>query len=117
VLGFIALYVAMWVLIGVALFAFAAALHPVDVEDLPYIAASYSVGFGIAVITFIVPAGLGTREALLAAALDVVVPTSVAIAIAVAFRLFQTAVELLYVAAVTAAGRSKAAPRSPASTR
>lgn len=115
VLLFVAIYVAMWLLIGVALFAFAAALHPVDLEDLPYIAASYSVTFAVAVITFVIPAGLGTREALLAAALDVSVATNVAIAIAVAFRLFQTAIELLYVALVTALAR--AAPRSPASTR
>ena len=115
VLLFVAIYVAMWLLIGVALFAFAAALHPVDVEDLPYIAASYSVTFAAAVITFAIPAGLGTREALLAAALDVVTATNVAIAIAVAFRLFQTAVELLWVAAASV--RARAAPRSPASTR
>lgn len=108
VLLFVAIYVAMWLLIGVALFAFAAALHPVDVADMPYIAASYSVTFAAAVITFVIPAGLGTREALLAASLDVVVATNVAIAIAVAFRLFQTAVELLWVAAVTAlAARSR----------
>ena len=112
---FVVIYMAVWLLIGVALFAFAAAVHPVDVEDLPYLAASYSVTFALAVVTFVIPAGLGTREALLAATLGGVVPTSVAIAIAVAFRLFQTAVELLYVGTMVLIAR--AARRSPASTR
>lgn len=115
VLAFIGLYIVMWLLVGVGLFAFAAALHPAEVADLPYIAASYSVTFAVAVVAFVVPAGLGTREAVLAAALDVVLPGSVAIAIAVAFRLFQTAVELLWVGAVVAIAR--AGRRSQASMR
>lgn len=113
VLLFVAIYVAMWLLIGIALYAFAAALHPLDVADLPYVAASYSLSFGVAVITFVIPAGLGTREALLTAVLDVVVDTNVAIAIAVAFRLFQTSVELLFVGAVTVLARAGSRSRAP----
>lgn len=120
VLGFVAVYVVLWLLVGLALFAFAAALHPVGVGDLPYVAASYSVGFGVAVLTFVVPAGLGTRDATIAAALDVVLPTSVAVAIAVAFRIFQTLSELVYLGVATLAARragARAERRSPASTR
>ena len=117
VLLFVVLYMAMWLLIGATLFAFASAVHPMDADDLPYIAASYSVTFALAVVTFVIPAGLGTREALLAATLDVVIPASVAIAIAVAFRLFQTALELLYVGAMVLLARARGAPRSQASTR
>lgn len=101
VLRFVFLIALLWGTIGSGLFAFAAALHPLEVGDLPFVAASYAVGFCVAVITFIVPAGIGSRDAALAAGLDVVVPGSVAIAIAVAFRIFQTAVELLWVGAVT----------------
>ncbi|MEX2193795.1 MAG: lysylphosphatidylglycerol synthase domain-containing protein [Thermoleophilaceae bacterium] len=121
VLGFVLVYVMLWLLVGVSLFAFAAALHPVGVEDLPYVAASYSVGFCVAVLTFVVPAGLGTRDATIAAALDVVLPGSVAIAIAVAFRIFQTLAELVYLGVATLIGRRgappTAGPRSPASSR
>lgn len=101
VLRFVFLISLLWSTIGFGLFAFAAALHPLDIGDLPFVAASYAVGFCIAVVTFLVPAGLGSRDAALAAGLNVVVPTSVAIAIAVAFRIFQTAVELLWVGGVT----------------
>lgn len=101
VLLFVLLISLLWSMIGFGLYAFAAALHPLDLADLPFVAASYAVGFCVAVLTFIVPAGLGSRDAALAAGLDVVVPGSVAIAIAVAFRIFQTSVELLWVGAVT----------------
>ena len=98
-------YGACWVLIGLGLYAFAAALHPVDLSDLPYVAASYPVAFCVAVLTFIVPSGIGTRDAALATAMTAVVAGTVATAIAVAFRIFQTLVELLYVATVVALGR------------
>ena len=70
-------------------------LTRVDTADLPYIAASYPVAFCVAVLTFIVPSGIGTRDAALAAAMAAVLPGAVATAIAVALRIFQTALELL----------------------
>ena len=108
-------YVACWATIGVALYAFAAALHPVDLSDLPYIASSYPVAFCVAVVTFIVPGGIGTRDAALATAMAVVLAGTVATAIAVAFRILQTLVELLYVGSVLALARHarRAAPADP----
>jgi hypothetical protein len=85
--------------------AFAAALHPLEASDLPYVAAAYPVAFCVAVLTFIVPSGLGTRDAALAVAMTAVLASTVATAIAVAFRIFQTAIELLYIASVAALGR------------
>lgn len=98
-------YLVCWATIGLGLFAFAAALHPVSLSDLPYIASSYPVAFCVAVLTFIVPSGIGTRDAALAASMAVVLPGAVATAIAVAFRILQTLVELLYVAVVVALDR------------
>jgi hypothetical protein len=93
-------YLACWATMGLGLYAFAAALHPVDLSDLPYIASSYPVAFCVAVLTFVVPGGLGTRDAALATAMAVVLAGTVATAIAVAFRILQTLVELLYVGVV-----------------
>lgn len=105
VLGFALMYVGCWAAIGVGVYSFAAALHPVDAGDLPYIAAAYPVAFCVAVLTFIVPSGLGTRDAALAVGISAVLAGTVATAIAVGFRLFQTAVELIYVG--TVAGLAK----------
>lgn len=107
VLVLLVAYALIWSVLGAGLFAFTAALHPVDAADLPRIGASVAVGFCVALVTFIVPAGLGTRDATIAVALDVVLPGRVAIAIAVAFRILQTAVELLYVGVVTAVAKRR----------
>jgi hypothetical protein len=94
-------YVGCWAAIGTGVFAFASALTSLDAADFPYVAAAYPVAFCVAVLTFIVPSGLGTRDAALAIALQAVMGSTVATAIAVAFRIFQTVIELLYVGLVT----------------
>lgn len=107
VLGFAGLYLVAWALIGLGLFAFAAALHPFDLADLPYVAASYPVAFCVAVLTFVVPSGLGTRDAALATAIAAVAPATVATAVAVAFRILQTGIELVYVAVVVGVAKRR----------
>jgi uncharacterized membrane protein YbhN (UPF0104 family) len=86
--------------VGSAVSAFGSALTPLDASDYPYVAAAYPVAFCVAVLTFIVPSGLGTRDAALAIALKAVVGSTVATAIAVAFRIFQTVIELAFVGLV-----------------
>ena len=98
-------YLVGWVAMGVGVVGFAASVHPLDLEDVAYAAAAYPVAFCVAVATFVVPGGLGTRDAALAVSLAAVLPGAVATAIAVGFRIFQTVIELLFVAAVTALGR------------
>jgi hypothetical protein len=105
ILEFALMYVGCWALIGLGVYGFASALQPLDASDLPYVATSYPVAYCVAVLTFIVPSGLGTRDAALATALSAVVAGAVATAIAVAFRIFQTLVELVYVGAVAGLGR------------
>jgi len=100
-------YLVGWAAMGLGVVGFAAALHPLDLEDVAYAAAAYPVAFCAAVVTFVVPGGLGTRDAALAISLAAVLPGAVATAIAVGFRIFQTAIELLYVAAVTTLGRAR----------
>jgi hypothetical protein len=119
VLGLALCYAACWAAIGSGLYAFASALTPLDAADYPYVAAAYPVAFCVAVLTFVVPSGLGTRDAALAIALKAVMASTVATAIAVAFRIFQTVIELVYVGAVTLMGRrgqpSGATPPPPSS--
>jgi uncharacterized membrane protein YbhN (UPF0104 family) len=100
-------FLAAWVAMGVGVVGFAAALHPLDAEDLAYTAAAYPVAFCAAVVTFVAPGGLGTRDAALAVSLAAVLPGAVATAIAVGFRIFQTVIELLWVAAAAALARSR----------
>jgi uncharacterized membrane protein YbhN (UPF0104 family) len=105
VLKFSLLYIGCWAVIGVGVYAFAKALQPLPASDFPYVAAAYPVAFCVAVLTFVVPSGLGTRDAALAVAIAAVLDETVATAIAVAFRIFQTAIELGYVGLVVLLGR------------
>src|SRR5439155_11832399 len=99
-------YLVGWLLAGTGLFLFALGLHDVPASKLPTIAAAYPVAFGASVLTFVIPSGLGTRDAILATALKRALHAlTLATAIAVAFRIFQTAVELTYVGAVTLLAR------------
>jgi glycosyltransferase 2 family protein len=107
VLQFVVVYAVAWLAIGFGLVAFAASLHPLEAEDVAYAAAAYPVAFCVAVLTFVVPSGLGTRDATLALSLAAVLPGAVATAIAVGFRIFQTLIELLFVAFVTLVGRGR----------
>ena len=102
VLGYCVAFLVAWTLVGGGLVAFAAAVHPIDLSDAPYIAAAYPVAFCVAVITFVVPSGLGTRDAALAIGMGAVLAGTVATAIAVGFRIFQTVIELAYVGIVVA---------------
>ncbi len=105
VLRFSLMYMGCWAVIGVGLYAFAKALQPLPASDFPYLVSAYPVAFCVAVLTFVVPSGLGTRDAALAVAIAAVLDETVATAIAVGFRIFQTAIELTYVGAVVALDR------------
>jgi hypothetical protein len=105
VLWLVPAYLLGWLLVGAGLFMFALALQPLPADKILYIATAYPVAFCVSVLTFIVPSGLGTRDATLATAIDVVLPLAVATAIAVAFRLFQTVIELMFVGLLVWLGR------------
>jgi len=109
--AFMLLYLLSWTLMGTGLLGFAASLHSIPAGDFPYVIASYSVGFMVAVLTFVVPGGLGTRDATVAASLAATVPGPVATAMALGFRLLETAVELVYLAVTVALARRGARPR------
>jgi hypothetical protein len=94
-----AVYVASFIIVGIGVLCMARSLHSVDPADIPLIVSAWSVGYAAALIAFFIPGGLGVREGAVAAVLSVVLPTGVAIAVAVAVRLAQTGVELLYAGA------------------
>ena len=100
VLRFAILFALSFVVAGLAVYAMTRALHPIATRELPTAVASYSLGFAAGVVAFVIPGALGAREAGVVIALTVVVPATVALAVAVALRLLQMGVEVLY-AAVT----------------
>jgi hypothetical protein len=89
-----ALYAGSFLLAGASLYALGQALYPLNADDLPRILGAFAIGFSASVIAFMLPGGLGARELALVAALDPVMPVAVALAVAIASRLVQIALEI-----------------------
>lgn len=96
VLAFTAVAAVSFAVAGVAVWALAEAIHGVAAGDVPTVIGAYSVGFAVSVLTLVLPGGLGAREGAMVAALSPVMPVAVALAVAVAIRLLQVGVELIF---------------------
>jgi hypothetical protein len=93
--AFLAGYAASSLIAGVSLLALVIACHPLALADAPVVAGAMAVGGLASIVGFILPGGLGAREAALVAVLTLVMPLFVATTVAVASRLIQIAIELL----------------------
>jgi glycosyltransferase 2 family protein len=89
------MYAGSFVLAGASLYALTQALYPVGASDLPQILGAFAIGFSASVLAFVLPGGLGAREVALVAALSPAMPAPVALAIAIASRLVQLAIEVV----------------------
>lgn len=91
------LYVGSFLIAGVAVIAMANTLtNQLEAGDTYALLASYSLGYVAGVIAFIIPGSLGAREAGIALGLTAVLPTTLAVAVAIGLRLLQIGVEVLY---------------------
>lgn len=113
VVRYLVAYVVTLALAGLATYAFARSLHPVAGEDVPAVLASFAVAFAIALLAFVLPGGLGAREAGMTAALSGALPFVVALAVAVGVRLAQILVELVYAGAASALARRPVSGAGP----
>ncbi len=106
VLGLLGVFAGLWLLAGLAMWTFAAAVTNVTAAAYPQITAGFAVAFVAGMIVFFVPSGIGVREGVLAAATaSVFAGGGVALAWALLARLWQTALELGFVAAAALADR------------
>jgi hypothetical protein len=106
VLGLLAAFAGLWLVAGLALWAFAAAVTNVTAAAFPQITAGFAVAFVVGMVIFFVPSGIGVREGVLAAATaSVFAGGGIALAWALLARLWQTALEIGFVAAATLADR------------
>jgi len=106
VLGLLCYYVAAWFVAGVACWALARAVTDVGVAALPALTAAFALAYVVGMVAFVFPGGLGVREVVLAGALAGTLGAGVALAWAVLLRLWQIAVELLFVGLATALDRA-----------
>ena len=108
VLGLLAAFSALWLVAGLAMWTFAAAVTNVTAAAYPQITAGFAVAFVAGMVVFFVPSGIGVREGVLAAATaGVFAGGGVALAWALLARLWQTALELTFVAVAALVDRRR----------
>jgi hypothetical protein len=115
VLEFVGLYAVANVIAGLGIYCLAQSVYPVGTEDLPTVVSSYAVANTLSILAFMIPGGLGAREAAMAAALSPVMPTGPALAIAVLARILQVTLEVLLAVGaplLARSGRSEIRPMS-----
>jgi glycosyltransferase 2 family protein len=93
-LEFVGLYAAACVVAGFAVYCLAQAIFPVGADNMPTVVSSYAVANTVSILAFVLPGGLGAREAGMAVALHPVMPTAPAVAVAVLARIVQVALEV-----------------------
>ena len=85
----------MWTTNGIAFFLFMRSTTGLSLDKLPVFIAMNAAAYLIGYVSFITPSGLGFREGALVAFLSPFFPTPVAVALALAARLWSTAGEML----------------------
>jgi glycosyltransferase 2 family protein len=109
---FVVLYALLCLIAGAGIYCLAQAIFPVGADNVPTVVSSYAVANTVSILAFILPGGLGAREASMAIALHPVMPTAPAVAVAVLARIVQVALEAVWaVGAVMLARRQREAPR------
>jgi hypothetical protein len=108
-LNFTAGYAMSFIVAGSGLAAVVLMLHTVSLQILPTITGAMAIGFIASTLAFVLPGGLGAREAALVIALAPVLPTAVATGAAVLVRLVQIGVEVILALALPWIVRRRAA--------
>ena len=93
-------YIVSWILMSVALFAAAAAVHPLDLSLLPAMGGVVTISYVFGLVVPFAPAGLGAREGATAFLLATMMPLPAAAATSVLYRV----VGILAEAAAAAVG-------------
>lgn len=91
----IGLYAVAFSLNGLGLFLITVSLTPYSVVHVPLVAGAYALAGVVGMLSLFAPAGLGVREGVLVAVLQLTMPVEVAILISLAARVWATAVDLL----------------------
>jgi uncharacterized membrane protein YbhN (UPF0104 family) len=113
-LEFVGLYALACIAAGTGVYCLAQSIFPVGADNLPTLVSSYAVANTVAILAFILPGGLGAREASMAAALAPVMPTAPAVAIAVLSRILQVALEVFFASVGMVLRRRQAAATASA---
>jgi hypothetical protein len=95
ILGWLSVYLVIWVLGGLILYLIANAVTVVDLGFAPYLIGSWSLVGVLSVLVFFLPTNLGFTEVGLSLLLASVMPSSLAVVVAILSRIAVMVYELL----------------------
>ena len=95
VLGFLAIYLLLWGVLGIAFFLFIKSLAPVDISQLLVVTGIYAVAWNIGFLSLVTPSGLGVREGVLSLLLTSLLSPVTATFVALLARLWTLGAQLL----------------------
>ena len=87
-------YSLTWMVTGTAFYIFIYSFYPLGFSYIPVLSGIYAISFVAGYVTFLTPAGLGVREGSMVILLSLIMPTPIAIGIALLSRLWLIGVEL-----------------------
>jgi glycosyltransferase 2 family protein len=108
VIALIVYYSLNWVVVAFGIYFTARSVTFIPFNDLLLVGSAQAIGYFAALVTLVLPAGLGVRDAAFAWAVKAALPSrsfALGSLISIVVRGVMTVGELLYVAAVTALGR------------
>ena len=108
VVSLIAFYSLNWGVAALGIYCVARSVTYIPFDDILLVGSAQAIGYFAALVTVVLPAGLGARDAAFAWGLKAALPSrsfALASLIAIVVRGAQTIGELIYVGAVTALGR------------
>ena len=94
-----------WLCYGAHLWVLAASVGGVGAADLPLVTATFALAVCAGFLAFVLPSGVGVREAVLVVGLSTVVPAGAALALALVSRLMCTTADVLGAAGATVAAK------------
>lgn len=100
VLVVLCLFTLDWLVAGAGAWLLARAVTGLGVDALPLVIVAYALAYVAGMVAFVIPSGIGVREAVLTASLSRELPGGVALTWALLLRLWVTAMELVFVGLV-----------------
>lgn len=108
ILKVVLMFIGNWLIVGFGFFMLVKSVYPaVGWDQMLFCAGIFGVSAIIGILAIFAPSGLGVREGIILAGLMLIMPESDAAVISVVSRLWQTAAELMLIAAAFAVTQAK----------
>ena len=96
------LYLLVFCLVGVSFYLLVISITPYPLRYLPLAAGTFALAGVVGLVSVVTPAGIGVREGVIVAVLQITMPLELAILISLVARVWATVVDLLIVGGVLA---------------